>query len=219
METLLNFDTKAEIFNFQKSPNTDAINNETLCIERKAHLFWEITAINAKVKELMSILSHSGKALSRLVMTGDSKDGKHFFATKKMEQEMGITQELGFVDSLFMMYQVRRKIVKVQAEMKAYNGVKQYTHSFGDFIFYKSMNFRSSYLEELAKERNEALNKEAKTKAAEYFLEVMILQYKTLLFSCEKKYMELVNFTLFKEFIGPLFEGKTFDQYLIILMV
>ena len=118
-----------------------------------------------------------------------------------------------------MMHQVRRKIVKVQAEMKAYKSVKEYTHSFEDFIFYKSMNFRSSYLEELAKERNEALNKEAKTKAAEYFLEVMILQYNTLLFNCEKQYMELINFTLYKEFIAPLFEGKTFDQYLIILMV
>ena len=31
--------------------------------------------------------------------------------------------------------------------------------------------------------------------------------------------MELINFTLYKEFIAPLFEGKNFDQYLIILMV
>ena len=38
------------------------------------------------------------------------------------------------------------------------------------------MNFCSSYLEELAKPKNEELNKEAKAKAAEYFLEVMILQ-------------------------------------------
>ena len=167
----------------------------------------------------MSILSHSGKALTRLIMTGDSKDGKLFFNTKRMEQESGIKHELGFVDSLFMMHQLQRKIVKVQAEMKAYNSVKQYTHSYGHFIFYKSMNFRSSYLEDLAKQRNEELNKEAKAKAAEYFLEVMILQYNTLLFNCEKAYMELTNFTQYKEFIAPLFEGKNFDQYLIILMV
>ena len=173
-EDFLNFDTKAEIFYFEKSLNIDAINNKTLCIDRKAHLFWEIPNIDAKIKELMSILSHSGKAASKLVMTGDSKDGKYFFATKKMEQEKGIIYELGCVDSLFMMYQIGRKIVKVQAEMIAYNSIKQYTHNYGDFIFYKSMNFRSSYLENLAKERNEALN-EAKTKAAEYFLEVMIL--------------------------------------------
>ena len=47
----------------------------------------------------------------------------------------------------------------------------------------------------------------------------MILQYNTLLFNCEKKFMELINFTLYKEFIVSLFDGKTFDQYLIILMV
>ena len=58
--------------------------------------------------------------------------------------------------------------------MKAYNNIKQYTHSFGDFIFYKSMSFRSSYLEDLAKTRNEALNAEAKARAVEYFLEVSI---------------------------------------------
>ena len=69
----MNFDTNAVIFNFEKSLNIDAINNETLCIDRKAHLFWEIETINAKVKELMSVLSHSGKAASRLVMAGDSK--------------------------------------------------------------------------------------------------------------------------------------------------
>ena len=114
-----------------------------------------------------------------------------------MEQESGIIQELGFVDSLFMTYQLRRKIVKVQAEMKAYNSVKQYTHYFGDFIFSKSMNFRSSYLEGLANQRNEELNKEAKAKAGLYFLEVMILQYNTLLFNCEKMYMELINYTLY----------------------
>ena len=104
----------------------------------------------------MSILSHSGKASTRLIMTGDSKDGKLFFNTKRMEQESGIKHELGFVDSLFMMHQLRRKIVKVQAEMKAYNSVKQYTHSYGDFIFYKSMNFRSSYLEDLAKQKTKS---------------------------------------------------------------
>jgi len=52
------------------------------------------------------------------------------------------------------------------------------------------MNFRSSYLEELAKQRNEELNKEAKAKAGQYFLEVMILQYNTLLFNCEKNYLK-----------------------------
>ena len=71
LETLLTFDPKREVFYFQKSLNIDAINDETLCIDRKAHLFWEIATIDAKVKELMSILSHSGQASTKLIMTGD----------------------------------------------------------------------------------------------------------------------------------------------------
>ena len=107
----------------------------------------------------------------------------------------------------------------MQAEIKACNSIKQYTHSCGDFIFYKSMSFRSSYLENLVQDKNNAWNAEARIKAAEYYLEVLILQYNTLLFNCEKMYMELINYHLFVNFIIPLFEKKTFDQYLIILMV
>ena len=55
--------------------------------------------------------------------------------------------------------------------------------------------------------------------AAEYYLEVLFLQYNTLLFNCEKSFNEIINFRLFNEFIRPLFEGKTYDQYLIILLV
>ena len=92
-----------------------------MSIDRKAHLFWEIPIFNAKIKELMSVLPDSGKAASRLIMTGDSKDRRQFFIIKKKEQEKGIQHELSFVDSLFLMYQIRRRIVKIQAEMKAYN--------------------------------------------------------------------------------------------------
>ena len=81
------------------------------------------------------------------------------------------------------------------------------------------MNFRSSYLEDIAKDKNNALNVEARAKAAEYYLEVLIMQYNTLLFNCEKTYMELINYRLFVDFIVPLFYKKQFDQYLIILMI
>jgi hypothetical protein len=45
------------------------------------------------------------------------------------------------------------------------------------------MNFTSSYLE---KSRNHTINVEARTKAAEYFLDALILQYNTLLFNSEE---------------------------------
>ena len=53
------------------------------------------------------------------------------------------------------------------------------------------MSFRSRYLEDLAKTRNNALNVEARAKAAEYYLEVILLQYNTLLFNCKKMYVTI----------------------------
>ena len=44
----LEIDINAEAFYFQKSLNIDAINKETKCIDRKAHVFWEIPVIDAK---------------------------------------------------------------------------------------------------------------------------------------------------------------------------
>ena len=52
-----------------RSLNIDAINNETRCIDRKAHLFWEIPVIDAKINDLMSTLCKSCKAAARLIMT------------------------------------------------------------------------------------------------------------------------------------------------------
>ena len=131
------------------------MNNEIKCIDRKAHLFWENPIIDAKIGELMATLSNSGRAQAKLVMSGDSKDSRRFFGIKKREAEEGIKWELSFVDSLFMMHRLREKIQRVQSDIKAHQGVQQYTHNFGEFIFYKSMNFRSSYLEDLAKEKKQ----------------------------------------------------------------
>ena len=79
LEALLKIDINDEPFYFQKSLSIDAINNETKCIDRKAHLFWENPTIDAKINDLMAILSNSGKASAKLVMTGDSKDSRQFF--------------------------------------------------------------------------------------------------------------------------------------------
>ena len=79
------------------------------------------------------------------------------------------------------------------------------------------MNFRSSGNPRTRK--NKELNTKARKLAAEYCMEALFLQYNTLLFNCDKNFNEIINFRLFDEFIKPLFEGKTFDQYLIIVMV
>ena len=106
-------------------------------------MFWENPTIDAKKNDLMAILSNSGKAQAKLVMTGDSKDSLRFFSIKKKEAEEGTQWELSFVDSLFMMHRLREKIHRMQSDIRAHQSVQQYTHNFGEFIFYKSMNFRS----------------------------------------------------------------------------
>ena len=73
IDALLEIDINVEPFYFQRSLNINAINNATRCIDRKAHLCWEIPVIDAKINELMSTLSNSGKAAERLIMTETGK--------------------------------------------------------------------------------------------------------------------------------------------------
>ena len=138
----------------------------------------------------MDSISNSGDAKRKLVMTGDTKDAKTFFTVKKRKQEQNIILELSFVDSFFMMYKLRKRIVKAKAECTAYDNIRLYSHNFGDFVVYKSMNFRSSYLESLTENKNKELNINARKQATEYYLEVLFLQYNTLLFNCEKKALQ-----------------------------
>ena len=100
VEDLLSVDVNTHVFNFQRALSIDSINNKTKCLDRKAHMFWEIPAIDAKVNELMDGLSHIGDAATRLVMTGDSKDARIFFAVKQRKEENNVKLELSFVESL-----------------------------------------------------------------------------------------------------------------------
>ena len=79
------------------------------------------------------------------------------YEINKWKQEKCVVQKLSTVDLFFMIYKLRRQIVKMQAEWKAYNSIKLYTNNFRDFIFYISMIFQSSFLEDLAKPRNNNL--------------------------------------------------------------
>ena len=69
------------------------------------------------------------------------------------------------------------------------------------------MNFKSTYPENLALKRKKKMNRTANKMATKCYLEVQILQYNALLYHAEKICMEIINFRLFNECIGPLFEG------------
>ena len=180
-------------------------------------MFWEFPEVEKQICEFIESISTSGGVRRKILMTGDTKDAKNFYAAKKQEFEENIKFELSFIDSLYMMYSLRKKIKKAQAEATAFDNIRLYSHNFGDFVFYKAINFRPHYLETLAEDKNKDLK--VRRQAAEYHIEVLFLQYNTLLYNCERYFHEIINFRLFNEFIVPRFDGKIYDQYLVILMV
>ena len=73
-----------DVFNFQRSMSIEAINMETKALDSKAHLFFEIPAIDSKICTFMDSISSSGDARRKLVMTGDTKDAKTFYSVKNV---------------------------------------------------------------------------------------------------------------------------------------
>ena len=102
----------------------------------------------------MDVLSFSKDAKYKLAMTGETKYARAFFARTKDEMDNEIKLELSFVDSLFLMFKLRGKIANLKAECRAYDNIRQYNHNFGDYVSYKSINFRWSYLEDIAADKN-----------------------------------------------------------------
>ena len=83
-EELLAIDADSHnVFNFQRSMSIEAINKETKAIDRKAHMFWEIPAIDSKISNFMDSISNSEEARRKLMMTADTKDAKTLFSIKK----------------------------------------------------------------------------------------------------------------------------------------
>ena len=119
MEELFDIDSdKYEVFNFQRALCIEAINNETKVLDRKAHMFWEFPELDKQICDFVESISMSGEARKKISMTGDTKDARNLYAAKKREAEENIKWELSFVDSLFMMYRLRKKIMKAHTTLE-----------------------------------------------------------------------------------------------------
>ena len=81
-------------------------------------MFWEFSTLVSKINIFMDSISKSEEARRKLLMTADTKNAKTFFQIKKREldQNITVTMELSFVESIFMMYKLRKKIAKAKAE-------------------------------------------------------------------------------------------------------
>ena len=64
-------------------------------------------------------------------MTGEAKDARGFFVTKKHKLEHEIKPKLSHVDSCLYCSNLRNKITKAKAEFKAMDNIRQYNHNLG----------------------------------------------------------------------------------------
>ena len=72
----------------------------------------------------------------------------------------------------------------------------------------KTMDYRSSFMKSLFKERCRAITKDERKIVALIMYENDICQYKALLLQCEQEFEIMINVRLYQEIIVPLFQIK-----------
>ena len=93
-------------FNFLKSLDIAAINNEIELLHPSAHEFWEIEETRAEFLEFLATWSKNTPAYFKRTFT-EQNEPKPILQTND-EEEI----EVGFVDGLFEMYKLRCDIEK-----------------------------------------------------------------------------------------------------------
>ena len=100
-------------FNFLKSLDIAAINNEIELLHPSAHEFWEVEETRAEFLEFLAIWSKNPAGYFKKTFTVQNEPKPIMQAND--EEEI----EVGFVDGLFEMYKLRCGIEKAKAELIA----------------------------------------------------------------------------------------------------
>ena len=94
---------------------------------------------------------------------------KKFFAVKKREQEKNLKPELSFVDSLFMMFKLRKKIAKAKTECKAYENIRQYTNNFGGFCLLQKHQLQIDFSRKPCNTKKQRIESESEESSSRKF--------------------------------------------------
>ena len=76
------------------------------------------------------------------------------------------TVEVGFVDGLFEMYELREKIHKARSEVIVESIISSYNHKFGSFLLGTHLAFRLSIIEKAILPKKKQLNLQKKIEAS-----------------------------------------------------
>ena len=197
IDGMLKFNMLKKSFNFLKSLDIAAINNEIELLHPSAHEFWEVEETRAEFLEFLATWSKNTSAYFKRTFTEQNEPKPIMQAN--YEEEI----EVGFVDGLFEMYKLRCDIEKAKTELIADGLISTYNHNFGTFIFGNHIDYRSSLIESIIEPKRLELDKSKKTEASLIAYEFLILQHASLKCILESKYDQLINVIIYDKFIAP----------------
>ena len=179
-------------YNFLMSLDRASINKEIQRLGVEALMFWELPKVETALNELCQkwFFSYTGT----IDLTEDKKDADSISATTQPSivivgsaKEKKQCVELGFVDKLIQLWKLRKTIQEAKAEISVSGTLA------GEAIMNKTMNYKSSYMQQLFRKRNLMITTEERRLASLNMYENYLCQYKAILLQCEREYELMIN--------------------------
>ena len=209
-------------YNFLMSLDKSSIDKEISILGIEALMFWELPKVDLALSNMCrKWFFNECKAYKKnyldLTKPESDNDGESVEIanagnnTKKLSAnatENTENIELGFIEKLLELWKLRKRIHEAKAEISVKGTLSRYNYRTGEAIMNKTMDYRSSFMKSLFKERCRAITKDERKRVALIMYENYICQYKALLLQCEQEFEIMINVRLYQEIIVPLFQIK-----------
>ena len=210
-------------FNFLMSLDKESIDKEVSILGIEAHMFWEQKTVKNDFDAfcrkwffgdhkayLHGAIVIPDEPPSQATLSVDASNVNAFPSTVIVDSEKEKRQciELGFVDKLIELWKLRKRILEDKTEITVSGFLQRYTHEMGKAFMGKTMQFKSTYIARLFKDKNKEVTMEEKNRAAMVMYNYEIALYKALLLQCEREYDLLINVKLYQELVIPHFTLK-----------
>ena len=124
---------------------------------------------------------------------------------------------MGFVNKFCEVMRLRKKIVKISAEIKAHEWSYSWSFIWGNELYNKSVIYSNPIFEKLFKPIMDAKTKKDRVEGSNMVLSSMRAQIGALLISMNQDYLTLMNITLFDEVIYKCVDA-TSSQYVVVAL-
>ena len=205
-------------YNFLMSMDKESIDKEVNILGIEAHMFWEQENVRNDFNNFCKqwfFSDHKAYMTSPIDISKDISSPTPTMANTSnttptivivdSQQEKRRCIELGFVDKLFELWKLRKKIQEDKAEITVTGFLQRYNHEGGKAVMHKTFNFKSTYIAKVFKAKNKALTLAERTRMSLEMYNYEIALYKALLMQCEKEYDLMINVKLYHDLVIPHF--------------